>query len=682
MAIYHLSVKAISRSAGRSATAAAAYRSAERIVDVRTGEIFDFTKKSGVEVAEIAMPPGSDWTPTREELWNAAEAAERRRDACTAREHEVALPRELTAAQRLALARAYASDLAERHGCAVDLAIHQPRPDAGEGQENWHVHILQTTRVVDGQGLGEKCARERAGRNRKEDLKTERARWEQFCNAALAEAGAAARVDHRSLVDQQAAAVAAGEPEKARQLARPASRHRGPAEDAMRRKGRRTRRGAERQAQAREHASASAEAGTLGHEIARAADELREMRRRQRRAEARKRRIGHEPNRMHGQDRPAALVSWLSREKRQGTTVYRWPNGSAAVIDRGNCLSFPATTDARLEAGARLAKEKGWESVKLSGGMDFKRRAAAALVREGLAVSNPELQDYIQQLQQQHREAPAAPPVPPAAPQAPQEVDPWRLGEQARAAGQEIRLQETAGQKAERPALEEKAQQIKAEQQRQKGKIMEIEDSFVMREAFAASQVAPLHRQAIEQDHIAAGAQSKLASIQSSSLLSRLSRWRAAAAAAEEVESAKRKAALLREKADKIEAACMSMTSPKVRGAYQEWMNKRRERLEAEAREAGRRLAAIDKAKREARQQAGYKPERLEEAKASLAQVEQAAAKLPPDQRDEFESARAGMSRERLEQARREALEKQRRKDQNQQQDQQPARPRPRSPGM
>ena len=124
MAIYHMSVKAISRSAGRSGTAAAAYRAAEKVVDLRTGEIHDYRRKRGVELSEIVMPDGTTWEPTRAELWNAAEQSEKRKDSCVAREHEVALPKELTGEQRLQLVREYAADIANRHGCAVDFSIH------------------------------------------------------------------------------------------------------------------------------------------------------------------------------------------------------------------------------------------------------------------------------------------------------------------------------------------------------------------------------------------------------------------------------------------------------------------------------------------------------------------------------------------------------------------------------
>ena len=106
MAIFHMSAKAVSRSGGRSATGSAAYRAGEKIKDKRTGEIHDFTRKGGVEDTVIVLPTGSDWTPSREELWNAAELSEKRKDACVAREFEVALPAELSAALQPVVDRA------------------------------------------------------------------------------------------------------------------------------------------------------------------------------------------------------------------------------------------------------------------------------------------------------------------------------------------------------------------------------------------------------------------------------------------------------------------------------------------------------------------------------------------------------------------------------------------------
>ena len=201
MAIYHLSVKAVSRSAGRSATAAAAYRAGCEIADERTGEIHDYTRKGGVESADIVLPDGApEWATDRAKLWNAAELAEKRKDACVAREFEVALPSELSPAERRRLALDFAKDMANREGCAVDVAIHAPGREGDN--RNHHAHILRTTRKVEADGLGAKLDTEKAGRKRSDDLEAVRAKWADLTNERLRKNGIAARVDHRSLEAQ------------------------------------------------------------------------------------------------------------------------------------------------------------------------------------------------------------------------------------------------------------------------------------------------------------------------------------------------------------------------------------------------------------------------------------------------------------------------------------------------
>ncbi|HML44481.1 MAG TPA: MobA/MobL family protein, partial [Hyphomicrobium zavarzinii] len=128
MAIFHLAMKPISRSTGRSAVAAAAYRSGTRLTNVRDGQTYDFTRRAGVVHAAIVLPTSSaaEWARDRSALWNAVEAAERRKDARVAREFEIALPHELSAEQRRALTQAFAQELADHYGAAVDFAIHEP----------------------------------------------------------------------------------------------------------------------------------------------------------------------------------------------------------------------------------------------------------------------------------------------------------------------------------------------------------------------------------------------------------------------------------------------------------------------------------------------------------------------------------------------------------------------------
>jgi hypothetical protein len=121
VAQFHMSVKAIGWSAGRSATAAAyrsAYRSVERIVDERTGEIHDCTHKRGVMDSALMLPGG--------EMWRAVEQHRKRGDAVLACEFTLALPHELPADERARLAFDYGRELAERYGVAVDVCLHEP----------------------------------------------------------------------------------------------------------------------------------------------------------------------------------------------------------------------------------------------------------------------------------------------------------------------------------------------------------------------------------------------------------------------------------------------------------------------------------------------------------------------------------------------------------------------------
>ncbi len=202
MAIYHLSVKTISRSAGRSVTAAAAYRAAEKIIDERTGEIHDYTHKQGVEKEpppRLFLPPGSpDWANDRAALWNAAEQSETRKNSTVGREFEIALPAELNAEQRRHLAYALAAEIVARHQCAVDVAIHAP--GKGGDNRNHHAHVLCSTRRLGPLGFHEKT------RELDEVKQGEVVRWrERFAiiqNRFLREAGLPERVDHRSLEDQ------------------------------------------------------------------------------------------------------------------------------------------------------------------------------------------------------------------------------------------------------------------------------------------------------------------------------------------------------------------------------------------------------------------------------------------------------------------------------------------------
>jgi ATP-dependent exoDNAse (exonuclease V) alpha subunit len=215
MALYFLNLKTFGRSNGSSAVSAAAYRSGERIKDDRTGKTYDHTQRQDVMHKEIILPAefsadAISWARDRTSLWNLAESAESRVNARVAREYLVALPVELSPEERIGLARGFSQELSDRYRFAVDLAVHEPRRFPGSDPRNFHAHLLATTREVGVEGLGAKTTLEWNDTRRREiglgpainELLHVRERWANVTNAALREADAAARVDHRTLRQQ------------------------------------------------------------------------------------------------------------------------------------------------------------------------------------------------------------------------------------------------------------------------------------------------------------------------------------------------------------------------------------------------------------------------------------------------------------------------------------------------
>lgn len=197
MAIFFLRVQTIRRAAGRSITAAAAYRSGERIYDARTGSTFDYSRRQGVAASGL-----TGWSGGREALWNAAEAAERRRDAVVGREVLVAVPHALSQASQEALLARFAGWLRHKHGVAVDWCLHAPDPEGD--QRNWHGHILITSRRVEAGVLGDKTLeldRRPASRHSVEAM---RLAWANLANEALGQHGISERIDGRSAARQVA----------------------------------------------------------------------------------------------------------------------------------------------------------------------------------------------------------------------------------------------------------------------------------------------------------------------------------------------------------------------------------------------------------------------------------------------------------------------------------------------
>ncbi|QHO73485.1 Ti-type conjugative transfer relaxase TraA [Bradyrhizobium sp. CCBAU 051011] len=197
MAIYHLHVKVIGRKSGSSAVASAAYRSGSRLRDERLDRSHDFSAKRGVVHAEVLLPENAPeaWGD-RERLWNEVEAFEVRKDAQLAREVEFALPREMTQAQGIELARDFVRGEFVDRGMIADLNVHWDMAEDGIAKP--HAHVMLTMRAVDETGFGQKVR----DWNRTEMVERWRERWAELANERLAELDIDARIDHRSLEAQ------------------------------------------------------------------------------------------------------------------------------------------------------------------------------------------------------------------------------------------------------------------------------------------------------------------------------------------------------------------------------------------------------------------------------------------------------------------------------------------------
>ena len=217
IAIYHWNIGIVSRGKGKSAVAAAAYRSGEKLTNEWDGMTHDYTRKGGVVHTEIMLPPHAPPSfSDRSTLWNSVELYEKAGNAQLAREIDAALPIELSREEQIRLVREYCSSQFVSRGMCVDYAIH----DTDKG--NPHCHIMLTMRPLDERGawaakskkeydLDENGERIRlpsgrykthkvdlTGWNDKGNALLWRKAWADISNAYLERAGSPERIDHRS----------------------------------------------------------------------------------------------------------------------------------------------------------------------------------------------------------------------------------------------------------------------------------------------------------------------------------------------------------------------------------------------------------------------------------------------------------------------------------------------------
>jgi hypothetical protein len=395
VATYRLSAKTIGRTAGRSATGAAAYRAAERIEDRRTGLMHDYTRRGGVVHSEILSPADAPaWVGDRAELWNRVEDVERRKDAQLCREVLLSLPHELDDARRLELVRDFVREQFVARGMVADVAIHRAheRSDA----RNHHAHILLTMRALEPEGFGPKVR----DWNDTALLVGWREAWERDVNRELQRAHIPERVSSRSLA--------------ARGIDREPEPRQGPVATRMERSGRTSHAGNDRRA-AR---ARNAERATLRAEQRRIEVEFRDEERRRtvvrdevdrssppRNATPNSRTAPREAepgfSRADAPDWQVSreqILSALYERNLRGSRLARYwriertaqgivfENARGRFEDRGDRIHTSHGNGLEIRGMLDVAGVKGWGSLVITGSEEFKRRGMAAALERGFAV--------------------------------------------------------------------------------------------------------------------------------------------------------------------------------------------------------------------------------------------------------------------------------------------------------
>ena len=149
MNYFHLEAKVVSRGAGRSVIAAAAYASCSRLYNDYDGLTHDYTRKQGCLYSEVFLPQYApeEWKD-RQVLWEAVESVEKTKDSRLARELVVALPSELSLDDWKNMLERFIREQGTDLGMCADVNIHDPYPPG----HNPHSHILFTVRPLDEHG--------------------------------------------------------------------------------------------------------------------------------------------------------------------------------------------------------------------------------------------------------------------------------------------------------------------------------------------------------------------------------------------------------------------------------------------------------------------------------------------------------------------------------------------------
>jgi len=392
MAIYHFFGQIIGRSTGSSATASAAYRAGQKIVDRTIGEVFDYTRKGGVHGSSILAPSHAPkWVFDRSELWNQVEESETRVNSQLAREFNIGIPIELNDHARIELVYEFVQSQLVSEGMVVDVCFHDFKGI------NPHVHCSAPTREITPEGFGQK----RRDWNAHSLMEKWRKAWAEHANAALEKAGFDARIDHRSYEDQGIDLIP--------------TKHMGPAVAALENRGIATRIGDGNRRIEKTNAEYMDTQVSLEVERQDVTDEIECIRKEAMaqpstsgtvRVENHFADIADRAEQEYSKFRTGMAASFADQFKAKlflktwnadldplVLKQLKWVDVDARaitlktgeqVVDKGDSLSLSKGSDGAIKAAVSMAKAKGWNSVRLIGSDDFQARAALALKEAGI----------------------------------------------------------------------------------------------------------------------------------------------------------------------------------------------------------------------------------------------------------------------------------------------------------
>ena len=341
-----------------------------------------------------------EWASNPKEFWEAADTYERSNGRVYT-EVVVALPRELSKEGRERLVRDFIEkEIGDRF--TYTAAIHNPK--ALDGGEQPHAHIMFSIRERDGiertkeqyfkranpqhpEKGGTKKSRQWSKDSRENDRVNEiRTTWEALTNKALEKEGREERIDRRTL--------------EAQGIHREPEPKMGPVVTQRVKRGQESEIG-DKVIEIRKYREQEKEIAGLEIELSKEKARIYDFEKEREAREGntfqftgKKREVPEEERKKYQRTVDLILTKY---EREDGKKEYRWKqSGKVAFVDHGEKIAFNSITPAAVKAGLQVAKEKGWEAVKVKGSEEFRRESwlQANLMGVELEGYKPKAEDF------------------------------------------------------------------------------------------------------------------------------------------------------------------------------------------------------------------------------------------------------------------------------------------------